>query len=127
MIYDRNEKYTPSKKCSQPIWDAPPPMIDLKRVKWPGDPPKDWTGHRLGRLTVVGYWGANMNRNGEGTCKHQWICRCVCGKYTMRNARTIKKAQERSKVHDMCDLCRHHQHLVKTEHFLRTGRRLHLD
>jgi hypothetical protein len=122
------EQYTPDKNASGLMWFAPPPMVDLKTVRWRGpngDKPKDWTGTVMGRLTVIGYWryNGNADKKGKGPVKHQWICRCLCGMFIMRNARTIKKASEREHVYDACDNCRHLHFLKKNEYFHRTGRR----
>jgi hypothetical protein len=45
----------------------------------------DWTGHKIGKLTVVSYYGS---LNGSS----RWLCRCVCGKERLILAGNIKHA-----------------------------------
>ncbi len=69
----------------------------------------DLTGMTRGKLTVIGL--AAMN-------KGLWVCRCVCGYYTLRNAKAIKNECNQQ---DMCDRCRHVVYLRRSSHFRQTG------
>lgn len=92
----------------------------------------DLTGVRVGQLTVVGYFG-RIHRDGSrakairrakntarylgksfnpasvkrgnlaGAAHQQWICRCLCGLYTIRTAKQIKRPYHAS--HVMCSAC----------------------
>lgn len=68
----------------------------------------DLTGERYVRLTVV---GLSEEVNGK------WVCRCDCGKYTLRTAKSIKK---KTKESGCCDECHHLAALRRKEAFLRT-------
>lgn len=70
-----------------------------------GIPPglDDLTGHRTGRLTVIGYHGARHNPRGE-VIHHRWVLRCDCGRWTVRRSRALKKPRC---AEDCCDTCSH--------------------
>lgn len=64
--------------------DAPAKMLR----KLPVDPNfEDFTGKKIGKLTVLGYLG-KLNPNYPG----RWQVRCVCGAYEQRTAKAIKRA-----------------------------------
>jgi hypothetical protein len=126
------DPYTPDKKLAMPHWQVPPEMVDLDAIKYwgPGnDKPKNWAGTKIGRLTVVGYWGAGKRYKGSGmkhgTERHKWVVRCACGIYTIRTAKTIKKAVERGQAWDMCEFCKHQERLKRNDIWHRTGK--HMD
>lgn len=68
---------------------------------------EDLTGQSRGALTVVGYVG-------EG----RWSMRCICGYYTMRYARTIKRKNH----DDMCPSCQRELALFRKDFLTKNGR-----
>lgn len=72
----------------------------------------NWTGTRIGRLTVVAYIGNTglVGPNGEpahgngGSTRSQrgslWLCRCVCGGYIPMRGRSLRK-----KARVQCNAC----------------------
>lgn len=60
----------------------------------------DLTGTKAGWLTVIGLY-VKRSRSGKG--KALWVCRCNCGKYVLRKAKSIKN-KNKSKP-DMCLEC----------------------
>jgi hypothetical protein len=67
----------------------------------------DYTGERFGRFTVS---GLSANR------KARWVCRCVCGRYSMRSSSAIASAAKDA----CCDQCylqavsKRHEHLRRS-------------
>lgn len=67
----------------------------------------DYTGKRFGRFTVL---GLSADR------KARWVCRCVCGRYSMRSSSAIAGAAEDA----CCDQCylqavsKRHEHLRRS-------------
>jgi hypothetical protein len=68
---------------------------------------KNHTGERFGRFTVV---GLSADR------KSRWVCRCVCGRYSMRSSQAISSAAKDA----CCDQCylqavsKRHEHLRRS-------------
>lgn len=68
---------------------------------------KNYTGERFGRFTVL---GLSADRKGR------WVCRCVCGRYSMRSSSAIGNAAEDA----CCDQCylqavsRRHEHIRRS-------------
>ena len=103
--------YTPSTKgcrndSENPIHTRPASMRDRAQKEF-----TDLTGRRIGRLTVIGI--------AKTTAKLQWVVRCDCGTYSIRNAKAIKNKQN---TQDRCDHCRHLAYLKRAEVKRRTGR-----
>ena len=90
------------------ISDVPLPIRDL-----PSDTP-DLTGTTFGRLTVC---GLSATHNGR------WVCRCRCGAYVMRKAKTVKAASTVA----MCDPCSLREMALRDEYHRRTGRFVSLE
>lgn len=64
----------------------------------------DYSGVRIGRLTVIGYWG--RTKPGCGAGGQWWACRCLCGLHTVRNARAIANwLNGAPKSRALCDAC----------------------
>ena len=59
----------------------------------------DMTGLKSGWLTVVGLSDEKQGR---------WVCRCVCGKYLFRTAKSLRRVKV---VDDKCIHCRKLDHL----------------
>jgi hypothetical protein len=72
-------------------WSEPPPLQPVPALV------DDLTGIKSGRLVVVGYFGNHRKRG------PQWVIRCACGDYEIRNGSTIKKWRGT----DMCQVCGH--------------------
>lgn len=68
---------------------------------------KNHTGERFGRFTVI---GLSADRKGR------WVCRCVCGRYSMRSSSAIVSSAEDA----CCDQCylqavsKRHEHLRRS-------------
>jgi hypothetical protein len=96
--------YDSGKKILQALSPTPFATIPL-----PANAPSlvDLTGWRRGKLTVIGFHG-----------KKRWVCRCVCGYYTLRSARALKNEHN---IQDMCDRCRQVTYLRYRSYFEQTG------
>lgn len=68
---------------------------------------KNYAGERFGRLTVL---GPSADR------KARWVCRCVCGRYSLRSSSAIATAAQDA----CCDQCylqgvsKRHEHLRRS-------------
>lgn len=70
-------------------------------------------GVMTGSLTPIGIWV-------DGRPGHlRWVCRCVCGYYTTRSTKALRKATNQ---HDQCDRCRQVAFLRRRATYLATGR-----
>lgn len=69
----------------------------------------DLKGKAFGRLTVAGL---------SADVKARWVCRCVCGQYVMRTAKTVRGASEEA----CCDQCRLLACSKQREYVRRTGK-----
>ena len=67
------------------------------------------TGASFGWLTVIGL---------SATAKARWVCRCVCGRYCLRKARSIGNPDN---IYDRCQHCTHLAVLKKNAEYRRTG------
>lgn len=76
-------------------------------IKNPGF--KDVSGARIGRLKVIGLY-----RGGSG-----WVCRCDCGTYCVRKAKSILNENNKQ---DRCEECRHQLYLKRAEIYRKTGK-----
>ncbi len=56
-------------------------------------------GTRTGRLVVVGWWGGKTRKAGGRSAS--WVCRCVCGVYTVRTTASVRA----DSPHNMCNRC----------------------
>jgi hypothetical protein len=65
----------------------------------PKTPPRDWTGHIRGKLTVIG--PAGRNAHGEIT----WACRCDCGTEFTATSGQLKGCRAR-RPRDSCGCTR---------------------
>lgn len=78
-------------------FDAPPSVTPRGKLPWDADF-LDLTGRRIGRMTVVGYYGKRNRKK-----KALWLVRCACGDYEVRTAAVIKANREPDAC---CILCR---------------------
>lgn len=95
------------------LFDVAPDLSSVERPKYGRWAPDDLTGRKLGRLTVVGWFGVRRNGRGEVVVQ-KWLCRCQCGSYCIRTAATIKKAKDPD---DKCQACRHLSYLKRHDRF----------
>lgn len=63
----------------------------------------DFTNTRIGRLTVIGYWGRNDSPHSGTAARHRWVVRCDCGIYSIRREEKIKKRNPK----DSCSRCKY--------------------
>jgi len=66
---------------------------------------EDLTGARKGRIKIIGYMGQSNPSPGQ-RIKHQWLGRCDCGVYVVRNARAWRSpVTEEAMAENRCDRC----------------------
>lgn len=100
--------YTPAfKDGTPPDYDVCPEMMPWSKTR------KIPSEHQLtdmvrGRLTVVG----------KSVIKGMWVCRCLCGKFTLRSAKAIKNP--RNDI-DGCRDCRQLNYLRRHEKWISMG------
>lgn len=80
-------------------WDAPPACVPI-----PTEPAalrtfQDFTGHKIGRLTVVGFLGKVNPKT-----KALWLVKCACGTYETRGSKALKGGMI---GRDYCEDCRY--------------------
>lgn len=109
MVVSKGFQYKPKKNVRDLDSDYPIPVRAL-----PDNNPnfQDLTGFRFGRLRVIGL---------AKDYKQKWVCRCDCGKYTLRKSKAVKNPENYG---DRCDLCQHHAFLIKTRRWKETGKDL---
>lgn len=78
-------------------FDMPPPMYNI--------PPKYIYGGNLintkrGMITIIGYFG-----HSTGTNTSQWVGKCACGRYEIRNGISWRKGLKK-KSFDACNRCK---------------------
>lgn len=78
-------------------WDAPPPLARITPTMSRNASFVDLTGRSVGRLTVLGLTTDGHKEARGGV----WACRCVCGKYVGRRAKSLKATEDH-----MCNDCR---------------------
>lgn len=83
--------------------------LPLATKERPENVERDLSGVKFGRLTVIGY---------SATKKKRWVCRCVCGTYTLRRTETILAAPR----DNSCDQCYLLATAKKKEYTRRTGK-----
>lgn len=103
-VVSTGEHYDPGLRIAQKIArecsDLP---IPTRPVQVPGGGQFiDFTGHTVGRLTVVGL-SVEMKTGSRGQVK--WVCRCVCGRYCIRSTKALKSG------HDDSNECAHCYHV----------------
>lgn len=101
------DAYTPNAKVVSDEWDGPPAF---KAFVAANAQQIDLSGHRFGRLVVVGYLG-------DG----KWCCRCSCGKYVSRSQKAALNPAN-AQI-DRCTICRHTAYLQREASAEQTKRR----
>jgi hypothetical protein len=86
-VMSRGEHWEPEGQLPPGLkhWKSPPQMRAFQTGGSNGAA-IDFTGRTFGRFTVLGLWSEQAS---DGA---RWICRCVCGDYEARSAKTIKAA-----------------------------------
>jgi hypothetical protein len=79
------------------VFDCPP-IADIPLVTRKSPTFRDFTGHKLGMLTVMGLSAAGENATGKG----RWVVRCQCGSFGHLTAKAIKNGNI-----EMCQACLH--------------------
>lgn len=104
-VIQPGEHYERPDKVRMLCFDAPPPTVDLRRNHnhYNDQATKDLTGIRSGRLTVWGYWG--RRKGFAGSNNQLWVCRCLCGLFTIRRASKILRKQLPNEDPQMCAAC----------------------
>lgn len=98
-VTSKGYDYSPPVTFSETVWDAPPPMTPVGRMHLANASFVDLTGRRVGRLTVLGI--ARDNHRASGSGGGLWVCRCSCGRYVGRRAKSLKAASAEA----MCNEC----------------------
>ena len=96
-------KYEPMKNIQTKESDTPLPIKALSCIQ------EDLSGRRFGRLIALGPYAEKKKR---------WVCRCGCGTYVVRTARSVKNKNN----FDACEHCRHLMDLRVRDIYRRTGR-----
>lgn len=76
--------------------DVPLPIMDPPKVLRNNGSFVDLTGHKSGRLIVLGLWAG-----GTGS---RWVVRCACGDYEVRTAKALRNTATRDRD-DKCARC----------------------
>lgn len=109
LVTSRGFDYEPDKQVSPNDSDTP---LAIKKNLEVNQNFTDLTGVRFGRLLVLGF---------SADKKKKWVCRCDCGKYTLRASKAIKNPENYG---DRCDLCRHHAYLIRARIWQNTGKEI---
>lgn len=100
--------YAPDKKVVVVEWEIQPAL------KRPAAGQPDLTGRRQGRLVVVGLVAGKASAKNT---KPTWACRCACGRYTSRTARSVCNPNN---TDDRCSQCLHVKFLQRESKRLAT-------
>jgi hypothetical protein len=111
-----NYEYVP-KPSDTMVFDAPPPRVSRRRGGKEMRP-ENLAGRTVGRMTVMAYYGKAGGQT--GTASQKWACRCPCGTYVIRTAKTIKAGVDKD---DCCVRCRRLKHLIRDDLLKRTFHR----
>ncbi|SMB82342.1 hypothetical protein SAMN05660772_02066 [Pasteurella testudinis DSM 23072] len=83
-----NSNHDEFKKSPYPTWKKRPSSL------FHNSDFEDLTGRKQGKLTVIGLLKGVYNK---------WVCRCICGNYTLRRAKAIRNINNKF---DCCGECR---------------------
>lgn len=108
MVTSKGVTYTPSFKEGTPTdFETCPEMMPWSKTR--NIPHADQlTGMVRGRLTVVG----------KSVIKKFWVCRCSCGKFTLRSAKAIKNPRNDK---DGCRECCQINYLQRQQKWISMG------
>jgi len=90
--------HIPDMDQRQPIWDIPP------ETKQSPKGTIDMTGTKRGKMTIIGYYGSKKSGTNN---YHQWIARCVCGRYEIRIAQKFRRRKDDDSNPDCCQICQY--------------------
>lgn len=104
-VVSKGISYEPAKKFQTHESENPiPTRIPAKNVEV-------LDGSRSGDLTVIG-----LARDHLGL----WVCRCCCGMYVLRRAKSIKAGRDPEK-YDRCERCKHYDFQRRKDEYRRLG------
>lgn len=111
-VISKGEHWDPSIGFDGFLFECPLPHRSMHRGK--GEiKPENLMGLKVGRLTVVAYFGLHKTGLGPDPSKKQlWVCRCACGFYVIRQANSLKKAAIRGSRFWMCERCEYQMYLT---------------
>ncbi|NEG94094.1 hypothetical protein [Leclercia adecarboxylata] len=113
LVTGKGFSYEPDCIICTPEFVGPPEIADVRDLL--RNPSFiDLTGRKKGRFTVIG-----LMKEGRG----KWVVRCVCGTYTIRNAKAIKGADSNPNAHiDACRRCMHEAYRKRERIYRTTGK-----
>lgn len=77
------------------VWDTPPPMYNKPPKIFFG---KNLIGTRRGAMVIIGYYGSGKKYS-------QWVGKCACGRYEIRNGTAWRKGLAKDSF-DACCRCK---------------------
>jgi len=77
-------------------WEAPPSFYSRPPRIFYGE---NLIGSKRGLMEIIGYYGTNKAQRTS-----QWVARCRCGKYELRNGKSWRRGMEKDKP-DACHRC----------------------
>lgn len=96
----QGEHWSPQLEDNERCFELPPPTRPV-----PADAPR-LIGIRVGRLTVIGLHADSGQSNGAS-----WVCRCTCGRYQLRKAKSLTQPNSNSRTEPMCAACDRLEHV----------------
>jgi hypothetical protein len=121
------EHYEQPAHLTQLCFDSCPPMVRRDRNHQHGifqQTTRNLQGVRFGRLVVIGYWGRKQEATGNprrltdkrkrggrstegsvGLKSQLWVCRCLCGLFTIRNGHSITRWRPGDSFVPRCNSC----------------------
>lgn len=103
-VVSKGVDFVPAAQPTEHSWDGPPAMVRIGRHHRANPSFVDLTGRRVGRLTVLGM-AHGLGKEAIGAL---WVCRCTCGRYVGRRAKSLKTIKPEEA---MCGTCRYTAHL----------------
>jgi hypothetical protein len=97
-VLSKGVAFEPEVQPSEHSWEAPPALVRIGLTHRANASFVDLTGFRVGRLTVLGMVDG-MRKEARGAL---WACRCACGRYVGRRAKSLKTMTVEEA---MCNAC----------------------
>ena len=112
QVTSKGVEYVCPKNITNKHFETKPPIKAVRKNQL------NLTGYRFGDFQVVGL--AAIDKRGSKYA--MWVCRCSCGKFEHRKAKSVRN---KSNQNDKCQLCRHRDELVinynKDKFFMQHG------
>lgn len=100
------------------IYDSWLPIPLLPKRLYPWAPCfHDFTGLRIGRLTVLGIAEEPIKTKWD---RFKWVVRCNCGMYSLRGTAKLRKSSRNPESH-MCEVCNMRENGKRTDRWKMTG------